>query len=73
MPTKGYEIEQGSHWLLVFGSVLVLLKSNVDDDTVLHKYMKCNVKLKALRLINPLIPIVHFWLHHTAHCACGSV
>ena len=22
-----------------------------------------------LRLLNPLNPIVHFWLHHTAHCA----
>ena len=20
-------------------------------------------------MINPLNPIVHFWLHHTAHCA----
>ena len=22
---------------------------------------------------NPLIPIVHFWLHHTAHCAVKIV
>ena len=22
----------------------------------------------TFKLINPLNPIVHFWLHHTAHC-----
>ena len=25
--------------------------------------------LRHVRRINPLNPIVHFWLHHTAHCA----
>ena len=44
-------------WLLLFLSHLkVLLK------------VQCS-KLATIVCLNPLNPIVHFWLHHTAHCA----
>ena len=30
------------------------------------QYLPC---FQTFKLLNPLNPIVHFWLHHTAHCA----
>ena len=33
--------------------------------------MSCNITFSYyfVEVINPLNPIAHFWLHHTAHCA----
>ena len=43
-------------------------RAPVDHDSVGLAQARPNKEHNTLR-IKPLNPIVHFWLHHTAHCA----
>ena len=45
--------------------VLTILKWWIDHDVK----KETAGKAEGTELLNPLKPIVHFWLHHTAHCA----
>ena len=48
--------------------MLTLFRGVCYDEIVIVAFTPLALHLR-LNDINPLNPIVHFWLHHTAHCA----
>ena len=62
-----YEIMR-SHPIASDQTILVFVFGGRDQ---LYQKEQSNFSTLAIKLfpVNTLIPIVHFWLHHTVHCA----